>query len=437
MGRQQRDLSTFMGGPDDGPPAGPGGPPPQEAGPRVMTVSELTRTIKDHIEDHPDLQDARVVGELSNVSPSAKGHVYFTLKDPDSQVPCVMWAEAVARSAVKPEEGAQVVARGRVSVYDRQGKYQLYVEELVRKGVGDLYQRFLELRAKLEREGLFAEERKHPLPMLPRRIGVVTSATGSVFHDIVRVVRRRYPHVRVTLAHSAVQGEGAAAELVAALGRLAALGDVDVVIIARGGGSFEDLWPFNDEALARAVATCPVPVVSGVGHETDYTICDFVADRRAPTPSAAAEMVVPKGIDMERRLSDSHARLLGALSGALGRARDRLAGLLERAVLRRPRDALGARRERLDDLERRLQTEARHQLDRRADALKGARERLDALSPASTLRRGYSVALDARGRVVSSAGQVAVGDALEVVLADGRVDTDVRRVRGDPPARDA
>jgi exodeoxyribonuclease VII large subunit len=430
MGRGQRDLSAFLGreGPD---PPGDAPAAATEAGPRVMTVTEVTRAIKDHIESHPGLRDARVMGELSNVSRSAKGHTYFTLKDAEAQIPCVMWADAAARSAVAPEEGAQVVARGRVSVYERQGRYQLIVEEIVRKGVGDLYQRYLELKAKLEREGLFAPERKRPLPLLPRRVGVVTSATGSVFHDIVRVIRRRYPHVRVTLSHSAVQGEGAAAELVAALDRLARLGDVDVIIVARGGGSFEDLWPFNEEAFARAVAACPVPVVSGVGHETDYTICDLVADRRAATPSNAAEIVVPKGIDMERRLADSRARLLGAVERALSRARDRLTGLLERAVLRRPRDALDARRQRLDDLERRLASEARHQLDRRADAVKAARERLEALSPASTLRRGYSVALGAGGRLVSSASQVTAGDALEVVLADGRVDTTVRKVSKD------
>jgi exodeoxyribonuclease VII large subunit len=434
MPRGQRDLSSFLDRSQGETGPSPAAPPGNvDNGPRVMTVTEVTGVIAGLIEGEPVLQDARVSGEVSNVRPSSRGHLYFTLKDAGAQMPCAMFGRGGARVAVELKDGDQVVARGHVEVYPPHGKYQLIVEELSRRGVGDLYQRVLELKERLEKEGLFAPERKRPLPALPRRVGVVTSSTGAVFHDIVRVVRRRWPHVRITLAHSAVQGEGAAAELVEALRRLWALGDVDVIIIGRGGGSFEDLWTFNEEPVARAIVASPVPVVSAVGHETDYTIADFVADVRAPTPSAAAELVVPRGVDEEQRLSAYHSRLLGALSKILGRAADRLAGLLERAVLRRPLDAIVQRRQRLDDLDRRLHTEARHLLERRTDELEAVRERLVALGPVSTLRRGYAIALDAAGGLVKTVERVREGDALELVLADGRVDATARRVRPDAP----
>ncbi len=410
MARQQRDLQSFLGGPEPGQggePVQPGG----AGGSRVMSVTELTGVIAGLIEAEPSLQDARVTGEVSDVRLSSKGHLYFTLKDEGSQVPCVMFGRAGARVQQELKDGDRVVVHGRVEVYPPYGKYQLIVDSVTRRGVGDLYQRYLELKSKLEREGLFAPERKRPLPALPRRIGVVTSSTGAVFHDIVRVIRRRWPHVRVTLAHASVQGDAAPPELVAALGRLCGLGDVDVIIIGRGGGSFEDLFAFNDEALARAIAASPVPVVSAVGHETDFTIADFVADVRAPTPSAAAELVVPVGAEEERRITTHLGRLRVALVKAI---------------------ELG--KQRLDDLDRRLATELRHQLGRRADALRALGARLEALGPMSTLRRGYAIALDAGGGLVSSVAQMAEGDALELVLADGRVDAGVRRVR--PGARE-
>ena len=410
MARRQRDLQSFLDGPGPGQGAAPdmpGGPD----GPRIMSVTALTDVIAGLLEAEPALQDARVTGEVSGVRPSVKGHLYFTLKDEGSQVPCAMFSRAGARVQQELKDGDLVVVSGHVEVYPPHGKYQLIVREITRRGVGDLYQRYLELKSRLEREGLFAPERKRPLPALPQRIGVVTSATGAVFHDIVRIIRRRWPHVRVTLAHASVQGEAAPPELVAALDRLCRLGDVDVIILARGGGSFEDLFAFNDEALARAIAASPVPVVSAVGHETDFTIADFVADVRAPTPSAAAELVVPVGAKEEERV----ATHVGRMSVALARA-------LELGKLG------------LDDLDRRLATELGHQLGRRADALRALVGRLEALGPMSTLRRGYAIALDAGGDLVSSVARVAEGDALELVLADGRVDAGVRRVRPDPRA---
>jgi exodeoxyribonuclease VII large subunit len=400
-----------------------------------MSVLEATRIIKDRLAAEPRLQDMTVAGELSNVSRSARGHLYFTLKDADAQMPCVMFARG-GRDRAQVEEGDQVVVTGRIDVYEPHGKYQLLADSITKRGMGDLYKRFLELKAKLEKEGLFADELKRPLPRLPRRIGVVTSSTGSVFHDIVRVLRRRYPHVRVTLAHSAVQGDRAAGELVDGLDRLNALGDIDVIIIGRGGGSFEDLWPFNDEKLARTIRASPVPVVSAVGHETDFTISDFVADRRAPTPSAAAEMAVPNAVEEGRMLRANGERLLAAMTRHVTRERDRVEGLVARPVLRRPRDMLDARQQRVDELTHTLSTKLLHTMEVERGRLTGMDERLEALSPVSTLKRGYTLALDSDGRTVGSVSRVSPGDAVELVMADGRVDTRAERVRpDDDPSR--
>jgi len=395
-----------------------------------MSVLEATRVIKDLLVSDPTLQDLTVAGEMSNVSVSARGHLYFTLKDADAQMPCAMFARG-GRGRPEVEEGDQVVVTGRIDVYEPHGKYQLLADSIVKRGMGDLYRRYLELKERLDKEGLFSPELKRALPHLPRRIGVVTSATGSVFHDIVRVVRRRYPHVRVTLAHSAVQGERAAGELVEGLERLIALGDVDVMVIGRGGGSFEDLFPFNDETLARAIRACPVPVVSAVGHETDFTIADFVADVRAPTPSAAAEVVVPSVVEEGRMLRGHGERLLMAVSQRLTRERERLEGLAARPAMRRPRDMLDVRQQRLDEVARFLSTKLLHAMEVERGRLDALQERLEALSPTSTLRRGYSLALDGRGELVTSVSRLSPGDPVELVMADGRVDTRTERVRPD------
>jgi exodeoxyribonuclease VII large subunit len=387
---------------------------PSQEGPEPMSVLEATRVIKDLLTSEPTLQDLTVAGELSNVSRSARGHLYFTLKDEDAQMPCVMFARG-GRGGADVEEGDQVVVTGRIDVYEPHGKYQLIAGSVTKRGVGDLYRRFVELKERLDKEGLFAEELKRPLPRLPRRIGVVTSSTGSVFHDIVRVVRRRYPHVRVTLAHAAVQGERAAGELIEGLRRLGALGDVDVMI----------------EELARTIRASPVPVVSAVGHETDFTISDFVADRRAPTPSAAAEMTVPSAVDEGRMLSAHGERLLAAITRVVSQDRDRLSALTARPVLRRPRDMLEARQQRLDELARFLSTKLLHTMEVEQGRLDGLLERLEALSPTSTLKRGYTLALDAKGDLVGSVSRVSPGEALELVMADGRVDTRAEKVRPD------
>ncbi len=439
MGFGQRSLGSYVEGVKGKDAPRPGearasDPPvhtPPADGPEPMSVLEATRVIKGLLTSEPSLQDLSVAGEMSNVNLSNRGHLYFTLKDEDAQMSCVMFARGARAQGADVKEGDQVVVSGRIDVYEPQGRYQLIAGSIVRRGVGDLYQRFLELKERLEKEGLFAEERKRGLPYLPRRIGVVTSSTGSVFHDIVRVVRRRYPHVRVTLAHASVQGDRAVHELLTGLDRLASLGDVDVVIIGRGGGSFEDLWPFNDEALARRIVSFPVPVVSAVGHETDFTISDFVADCRAPTPSAAAEMVVPNLLEERRMLTAHGERLLSMITRRLARERERLEGLTVRPAMRRPRDMTEVRQQRLDEVAHRLVTTAHHSMKVERTRLEAVWERLEALSPRGTLRRGYALALDAKGNLVSSVDRVKAGDEMELVLSDGRVDARAERVRPD------
>jgi len=439
MGFGQRSLGSYVEGgkrkdapgPREALPTDTPVDTPPTDGPEPMSVLEATRVIKGLLTREPSLQDLDVAGEMSNVKLSNRGHLYFTLKDEDAQMSCVMFARGTRSRDVDVKEGDQVVVSGRIDVYEPQGRYQLIASSIVRRGVGDLYQRFLELKERLGKEGLFAEERKRDLPYLPRRIGVVTSSTGSVFHDIVRVVRRRYPHVRVTLAHASVQGDRAGLELVSGLDHLASLGDVDVVIIGRGGGSFEDLWPFNDEALARRIVSFPVPVVSAVGHETDFTISDFVADRRAPTPSAAAEMVVPNLLDETRKLTTLEERLLSIIGRRMTRERERLEGLMARPVMSRPRDMTEVRQQRLDEIAHRLTTIGRHSMEVERTRLEAVWERLEALSPRGTLRRGYALALDAKGNLVSSVRRVEAGDEMELVMSDGRVDARAERVRPD------
>ena len=278
---------------------------------QVRSVTDVTLRIKALIEEDPQLADLWLEGEVSNFRQASSGHCYFTLKDSDGEIRCVMWRGVAARQPWLPDQGDWVEAHGYVSVYERGGAYQFYADILQQSGVGQRWQQFLELKARLEAEGLFDEERKRPLPEWPKRIGVVTSATGAAFRDICNVLGERYPLVEVVLAPSLVQGASAPAAIVSALGALDEQPGIDVIIVARGGGSMEDLWAFNDEGVARAIAACRVPVVTGVGHETDFTIVDFVSDYRAPTPSAAAAAVVPDRYELHAqapRLNRGHDR---------------------------------------------------------------------------------------------------------------------------------
>lgn len=390
-------------------------------GRQVVTVRALTMYIKRLIEGDQTLGAVWVKGEISNWKVHTSGHCYFTLKDDAAQVKCVLFRSQAARLRFVPEHGMRVICGGAVSVYERDGGYQLYVEEMEPDGVGALHLAFEQLKQKLAAEGLFAEPRKRPLPLLPRKVGLVTSPTGAAVRDMVTVARRRFPNVHLILAPALVQGAGAPASLTAALDRLSRVPGVDVIIMGRGGGSLEELWAFNDEGLTRAIAACPVPVVSGVGHETDFTIADFVADLRAPTPSAAAELAVPAKAELRGMLRSMEERLTLGLRGWVGRKRERLDLLAGRAALRRPLDRVRRERQRVDDLTRRLELALGTQVRGRRALLKHAAARLDALSPLGVLQRGYAIALDAQARVLRDAAQVAPGDRVQVILRRGRL----------------
>lgn len=388
--------------------------------PPVWSVSDLTRYLKDLVTSDPALQELWVQGEVSNFKVASSGHAYFTLKDGRAQLPCVMWRPQVQRQQrhFLPRDGDAVEAHGFVGVYEAGGRYQFYADLLKPAGEGALYREFQRLKARLEAEGLFDESRKRPLPRFPRRIGVVTSATGAALRDILNTLRRRYPLAEVILAPAVVQGEHAPPTLVAALQSLYAH-HPDLVILARGGGSMEDLWAFNDERVVRAVAAAPVPVITGVGHQTDFTLVDFAADQRAPTPTAAAEMAVPHQDDLRLALRGLETRLQRAMVQDLTARRATLTRMELRLHRQAPLHRVFSQAQRLDELERRLHTAAQHLLALHQRRVQALSQRLAALNPLAILRRGYALLTTAEGQVVRSAAAVHPGQRLHARLAEG------------------
>ena len=397
--------------------------------PRILRVTDLNRRVRALLDGDPTLADVWVEGEVSTPSFPPSGHCFFTLKDAGAQVRAVIFREELGRSAVRPQHGMAIICHGRVRAYEPQGIYQLYVESLTPAGAGDLHARYEQLRARLAAEGLFDADRKRPLPRWPRRIGVVTSPMGAVWQDIRNVVRRRYPLVELVLSPTAVQGEAAAPGMVVALKRVFAQRGIDLVILARGGGSLEDLWAFNDERVVRTLATAPVPVLVGVGHESDVTLADFAADVRAPTPSAAAELAVPDGTQLPAILDRLRDRASGALLGLAADRRRQLAAEARALVGAAP--DLGAARQRTADLVDRGHRALEARLQRHRATLDGVRDGLRALGPHATLARGYAVARLPDGTIVREPAQAAVGGRLEVVVARGLLGTRVEQARTD------
>ncbi|MBI4317369.1 MAG: exodeoxyribonuclease VII large subunit [Chloroflexi bacterium] len=390
---------------------------------QIYSVSGITRYLKELLETDATLQDVWISGEVSNLSRSPAGHTYFTLKDGNSQIRCVMFRSRFLASsgALSLSNGAAVIAHGRVSLYEVQGVYQLYVDLVQPEGLGLLHLQFESLKVRLQNEGLFDEGRKRPLPSLPRRIGVATSPGGAVVYDIINVLARRFPLVEVVISPCLVQGDAAAQDICRALRALAEYADVDVIILARGGGSLEDLWPFNEEAVARAIFASPVPVVTGIGHETDFTIADFVADRRAPTPSVAAELIVPDCRERRLQIAECERRLSHSIRAHLDQRR--VAVELHISALGRvsPAGVLEVRRQHVDDLVRAASLSLKHLVDLKAARLAGLVQQLNALSPLKVLERGYSICWhEASGRVVIRAMQVVEGDGLVVQVSDGK-----------------
>jgi exodeoxyribonuclease VII large subunit len=386
----------------------------------VLSVSDLTRRVRELLETDYRLQDVWVGGEVSNVSRPASGHLYFTLKDAGASLRCVMWRPDVARLLAPPREGEAVEAHGRVGVYEAGGQYQLYADTLRPAGEGVLFQEFLRLKARLEAEGLFDPVRKRPLPAWPGRIGVVTSPSGAALRDVLHVLERRFPLAEVTLAPTAVQGAGAPEGIIEALQALNRHVHPDVILLVRGGGSIEDLAAFNDEGVARAIIASRAPVVSGVGHETDFTIADFAADVRAPTPSAAAEIISPDAAALLEDVGHWQARLAEAMGERMRAHRWAVDELRLKLRLSSPRAQVANVRQRLDDLAIRSLAAVSATVHLRRVAVGGLIQTLRAVGPTAVLERGYAVvSLRSSGRIVRSRAQAAPGTELAVRVADG------------------
>lgn len=384
------------------------------------TVSEITARIRALLEQEPLLQDMWIEGEVSNFSRASSGHIYFTLKDAGAQVNGVVWRTQAQALTYMPRSGDQVVIHGRIGLYEQGGRYQIYVDAIRPAGRGSLFQEFERLKAQLEAEGLFAPERKRPLPVYPQHIGVVTSPTAAAFRDVLNVLTRRYPLAEVLLVPTLVQGETAPPQIIAALAALNTREDIDVILIVRGGGSLEDLWAFNDERVARAVAGSRIPVISGVGHETDFTLTDFAADHRAPTPSAAAEMATPDRAELQAVVQQRHAQLTRTFEARLRGFCDRVARLNRALQYLSPAARLANARQRVDDLLARADAAVTHRLIIQRQRAQSLSARLTTLNPDAVLARGYAIVREREtGEVITSAKAITAGLALTLRLQDG------------------
>src|SRR5258706_3931015 len=394
----------------------------------VLSVTQVSRYLKELLEIDDVLQAVFVRGEISGCKTYSSGHCYFTLKDAEAQLSCVFFKHARSRSAAPDlRDGMAIVASGRISFYERDGKLQMYVEHVEPLGDGALFQRFEKLKARLSAEGLFDEERKRPLPSQPSLVGIVTSLQAAALRDMLRVLHMRYPLVEVLLAPTLVQGIEAPAAIAAAIDLLNEYGEADIIIVGRGGGSIEDWWALNEELVARAFARSRIPIISGVGHETDFTIADFVADYRASTPTAAAAAAVPDIQDWRSDILDKQQLLTDVIEDYLGDLQEQLERTyyeLERAS---PRSLLDRRRQQLDDVTSLLQSRLQHILSLQNERLRGTALRLHALSPLLTIARGYAVVRrDTDGRIVTSTQQVRPGDTLTIQVTDGHIPVQVR-----------
>jgi exodeoxyribonuclease VII large subunit len=388
---------------------------------QVYSVSQVTGYIRNLFDVDLLLQDVWVEGEVSNYFQSPAGHVYFTLKDAQAQLRCVLWRSQIALVEYLPANGNAILAHGRASVYEAQGSYQLYVDQIEPLGTGALFLQFEALKDKLQKEGLFAAERKRSLPRFPRRLGVVTSPAGAAIRDILQILRRRYPLAELIIAPTMVQGDEAPPQIVAAIEALNAHTDVEAIIVARGGGSLEELWAFNDERVARAVFASRVPVISGIGHETDFTIADFVADVRAPTPSAAAEMAAPDQSALRSQIRQCRGSLVQQATQLLAGSRSSLQHASALLYRFSPLVILDRRRQELDERQQRMVIQQGHRLQLLRQRLSGMKLRLQALSPQGTLERGYAiVSRRESGAVVTRTADVQPGDQIDVRVSDGR-----------------
>ena len=408
---------------------------PVESGrfPGAVTVTQLNEFVKQLIDGSAQLADVYVKGEISNFKNHyGTGHFYFTLKDDGGLIRAVMFRSSAAKLKFMPENGMRVVVHGRVSAFVRDGQYQLYADSLEPDGVGALYIAYEQLKKRLESEGLFDPSRKKPLPKIPTRVGIITSATGAAVRDMIHVAGRRFPFAKLILYPSLVQGPGAAAQLIEGVQYFNRTASADVIIIGRGGGSIEDLWAFNDEQLARTVAASRIPIISAVGHETDFTICDFVADRRAPTPSAAAEIALPETAELKRKINNIISRENAVLTQVIARRREYLKRLSDSRALRSPMNFIDDKRMHLTTLAERLALSQTNSLSIKQAQLKAIAGKMEALNPLSVLSRGYSAVYGENGEIIKHTDQLAPGASITFRLADGEADAQIREVRRNP-----
>ncbi len=388
---------------------------------QAISVTQMNLYIKELMNRDDVLTDVLVKGELSNFKAHSSGHMYMSLKDEGGVMRAVMFRGSAAKLKFQPQNGMKVIAHGRITVYERDGQYQLYIDDMQQEGIGDLYVAFEELKAKLSKEGLFDPIHKKPLPKYPRKVGVVTAPTGAAIRDIINVLSRRFSYADILLYPVLVQGENSAQSIVEAIRYFNRIKGADVLIVGRGGGSIEDLWSFNEEIVAREIFQSEIPIVSAVGHEIDFTIADFVADLRAPTPSAAAELVVPSQVELKEKFNNVYSRLYSQANRVLERARMQVNHQAERPVLRNPMMKLNEQKIYLDRLYQEFQDGCGGILEKKQQQLKLAAAKLDGLSPLGVLSRGFSVAQNAQGGVVQSVRQVQVGQHLNIMVQDGTI----------------
>lgn len=392
---------------------------------KALSVTQVNLYVKDIIAADSILCDILVKGEISNFKAHTSGHMYMSLKDESGVIRAVMFKSAAMKLTFKPQNGMKVVAHGRVGVYERDGQYQLYIDDMQQEGQGDLYVAFEQLKIKLSAEGLFDPAHKMKLPKYPKKVGVVTAPTGAAIRDIINVLTRRFSYSDIVLYPVLVQGENSAASIVSAIEYFNRTKSADVLIVGRGGGSIEDLWSFNEEIVARAIYNSEIPIVSAVGHEIDFTISDFVADLRAPTPSAAAELVVPSQIELAEKFNNVYRRLYQQAMGLLERRRIQLESYKERPAFKNPVRIIDDERMYLDNLSHMFENAYKNALTKKSQRLSESIAKLDGLSPLGTLSRGYSVAKDEKGDIIRSVKQIKSGDRVSVKVADGSFNAEV------------
>lgn len=392
---------------------------------KALSVTQVNLYVKEVVAKDPVLCDILVKGEISNFKAHTSGHMYMSLKDESGVIRAVMFKSSAMKLTFAPQNGMKIVAHGRISVYERDGQYQLYIDDMQQEGQGDLYVAFEQLKVKLSAEGLFDPAHKMKLPKYPKKVGVVTAPTGAAIRDIINVLTRRFSYSDIVLYPVLVQGENSAQSIVSAIEYFNETRCADVLIVGRGGGSIEDLWSFNEEIVARAIYNSEIPIVSAVGHEIDFTISDFVADLRAPTPSAAAELVVPSQIELNEKFNNVYRRLYQQAMGLVERRKLQLEGLKDRPAFKNPVRLVDDERQYLDSLFYKFETAYKAALSKKSQRLSEGIAKLDGLSPLGTLSRGYSVAKDDKGDIIRSVKQVKAGDKVSVAVADGSFDAEV------------